>query len=301
MPKKEQSATAVAIPETAKKSATIMDLVTQAPTYMQRAQDIVISTKEDHTAAIVFLANNAARLKECETERDRINKPLHEAWKNSCDFFNRLAAPFTSVRAVVAEKVLDYERAEREKAEAQRLANEREAQRQRDKIAADAREAKRKADLQAENERKEAARLQKEKDDAAREAERLRAAGDTAKALELQKQSEQAGAAAIKAERRAENIETRVEAKVEALTQQAATIVAPIVEAPQLKAEGRKSRMVWKWELIDINRVDRKFLMLDESKVNALVRSMKSEAGAILGEGAFKIEEVADLSITAAK
>lgn len=300
MPTNDKAAPSI-IPDQAKKSPTSMELMTQAPRYLERANALQVTTVAEHRDAIALLTEIATRNKELTAEREKINGPLHAAWKASCDFFNRLAEPYTTVDKVVRQKVLTYERAERQKAEDQRLANEREAQRKRDKIAADAREATRLSNLKVENERKEAARLKAQQEEAQRKADLLTKSGNHVAAAQLQSEATQAGAAAIKAERRAENIETRAEARVETLTQQASTIVAAIVEAPVLKAEGRKTRKVWKWKLKDVKKLDPKYTVPNDTMLNTLVRSMKKEAEVLVGEGAIEVWEEDDLSITAAK
>lgn len=304
MAKQQQNATAelnLTVPAEAKKSSTAIELATQAPKYLQRVNAMQVTNAAEHTQMIELLRLTAAREKEVETERELINKPLHTAWKNSCDFFNRLAAPFEAVQKIGRKKAKDWEDAERAKAEKQRRENEAEAQRQRDKIAADAKEAQRIADQKVADARREAETLKRQKELAEREAERMRIAGDAAQAAQYTKAAELAGKDAAKAETRAERIETAATVKVENLQQQALTIVAPIVDAPALKVEGRKSRKVWKWKIKDASKIDRRFLALDETKVNNLVRSMHKEAESLLGEGAIEVWDEDDLSITAAK
>jgi hypothetical protein len=301
---KQQNATAdldLTVPAEAKKSSTAMELATQAPKYLQRVNAMQVTNAAEHTQMIDLLRLTAAREKEVETERELINKPLHTAWKNSCDFFNRLAAPFEAVQRIGRKKAKDWEDAERAKAEKLRRENEAEAQRQRDRIAADAKEAQRIAEQKVEDARKEAARQLEAKKEAERKAKLLTDRGNHVAAAEWQNVAQQAGTAAAKAESKAERIETAATVKVENLQQQALTIVAPIVDAPALKVEGRKSRKVWKWKIKDASKIDRRFLMLDETKVNTLVRSMHKEAESLLGEGAIEVWEEDDLSITAAK
>jgi len=61
--------------------------------------------------------------------------------------------------------------------------------------------------------------------------------------------------------------------------------VAPVKAPEPEKLEGVYTATVWKWELTDIAKVKPEFLVLDEKKVGALVRSMKGDAQSILGEG----------------
>lgn len=51
------------------------------------------------------------------------------------------------------------------------------------------------------------------------------------------------------------------------------------------KLEGVYTTTVWKWEVVDKSKINATFLAVDEKAVNALVRSKKDEAAALLGPG----------------
>jgi len=53
---------------------------------------------------------------------------------------------------------------------------------------------------------------------------------------------------------------------------------APVLVVPEKKTEGVSTRADWKWELVDIDKVPREFMMLDESKVTRYVKAMKKDA-----------------------
>ena len=53
------------------------------------------------------------------------------------------------------------------------------------------------------------------------------------------------------------------------------SVPVPIIKAPETK--GVTFAKVWKWELEDISKVPMQFLILDEKKINGLVRAMKAD------------------------
>lgn len=298
---KKTTGSVMEIPPEAKKSTVAGQLTNEGPTWLAKAHALEVTNPDQHAAAIELLTQTAYRLKIGEEERVKITGPLHLAWKNANTFFAGLLEPFASVNSIVRGKVLTYERAERAKAEALRIEGERKARLEREKKEAQAKEAQRLADDQARQQREEAARKQKEKDDALKEAERLRMAGDAHKAAEMQKVASDAAKAAAMAERKAEVTLTRAADRVETLQQQAQSIVAPIVDQPVLKATGRVSRKVYRFELLDITKVDPRYLTLNEEKVRKIVAAMKLEAVSLIGEGSIRVWEEDDLSIKAAK
>jgi hypothetical protein len=60
------------------------------------------------------------------------------------------------------------------------------------------------------------------------------------------------------------------------------------------KLEGVYTTAVWKYEVLDKQKVNAQFLTVDEKKVGQLVRSMKDEAAALLGPGirVYAVDEV---------
>ena len=68
-------------------------------------------------------------------------------------------------------------------------------------------------------------------------------------------------------------------------------IFKPVVEPEVPKVEGLRVRKNWKYRVVDINKVDRKFLIVDERKVGEIVRAMKEKAVEIVGGIEVFVEE----------
>lgn len=294
---KQSPTSALEVPPAAKNSTIATALVQEGPHYLVRANVMQVTNAAEHKDALALLVEIANRKKTIEEERVKIINPLHQAWKNTNTFFANLLSPFTQVDGIVRMKVLAYEKAEKNKAAAAQKLLDDAAQRERDQLAAKAREAQRVADENARLAREESARKKAEADAAAARAEQARAAGDAKAAAAAQAEAAQATKVAAKLETKAETITAKAADQVYNMNYRRSSIVAPIVQAPDLKAPGKSDRRIWKWEVIDASKIDRKFLCIDETKVNALVRSMKGEAAELLGEGAIRVWDEPDLSI----
>jgi len=76
-----------------------------------------------------------------------------------------------------------------------------------------------------------------------------------------------------------------------AVVDQAIAAPPPTVVLPDLVTEtGAKFRKTWRWQIVNADRVPREFLTLDEKKIGAYVRAMKS-SGAIPGIEIYSVDE----------
>ena len=66
--------------------------------------------------------------------------------------------------------------------------------------------------------------------------------------------------------------------KAIALAQQAATTVAPVVRTDAPKIAGQRVREVWQFQIEDVTKIPREYLMADEPKIGRYVRAMKADA-----------------------
>jgi hypothetical protein len=107
--------------------------------------------------------------------------------------------------------------------------------------------------------RAEAERIRKEEAERLAKAEKEAEEGQIAEAAELEK----AG--------RKEEAEAKLEAPPEVIPE-------PPPEPVRQKTAGVSYRAKWTWKLIDINKVPRSFLCLDEKKLNQYAKAMKSDA-----------------------
>jgi tetratricopeptide (TPR) repeat protein len=110
------------------------------------------------------------------------------------------------------------------------------------------------------------------------EQERRKAEAEARKAAqELAEKEALERAAALEAQGRQEEAEAIIEEPIKA-----APVVVPVAKP---KAEGISVRKVWKFRVVDVSKVDPKFLIADEKKIGQIVRSMKQEAPSVVGEG----------------
>lgn len=70
--------------------------------------------------------------------------------------------------------------------------------------------------------------------------------------------------------------------KAEALSQQSDSVVASVPAAPP-KAAGLSSAFIYEYEIVDASKINAKFMIPDDKKISALVKSMKEDAADIVG------------------
>jgi hypothetical protein len=73
--------------------------------------------------------------------------------------------------------------------------------------------------------------------------------------------------------------------KAAQLDQRAAAVVAPVITREAPKVAGLQMREVWEFTIVDASKIPAAFLMPDEKKIGQLVRNLKGDAAAILGDG----------------
>jgi hypothetical protein len=80
--------------------------------------------------------------------------------------------------------------------------------------------------------------------------------------------------------RLAEAIEAEKEGNVEeaqAIIEEEMFVPTPIVRPDVPKVDGRKYATKWSWKVTDINKVPREYLIVDQIKMNGIVRAMKGQ------------------------
>lgn len=295
--------------------------VTKAPTARQhikdshgviaRAQALVVSNPQEYESAATVLQELRGAYKRMEAERLSITRPMNAAIDKVMAFFKPHTAALTTAGDMVRAKLNAYDAEQARIAEEARLKAEAEAKAARDKAEREAREAREAAEAKARSEREEAERQRRAQEQAEAEARRQREAAKRAeweaveakrrgdaeaarKAEQAARDAEQARLAeearaaaaqreATKAEAKADRTEARAEARAEALEMQAASVVAPVIESAAPKVSGIARRMVWKWKVTNADEHKRAVLVLDEKKVEKLVKAMGKDAVDIVG------------------
>lgn len=91
------------------------------------------------------------------------------------------------------------------------------------------------------------------------------------------------------------------EDKAEQFSARAQQLVAPVAQIETPKVLGLSTREQWCFEILDARKVPDLYKMVDEKKIGALVRSMKGDAQALLGDGVrvYKEQIIASGKLTA--
>jgi hypothetical protein len=224
-------------------------LTVQTEQFEALALTYKVTTPVQYADAGEQLKQVKAAMKRLDDLRKGMTRPLDAAKKAIMDFFRAPEEKLVRAESGIKRAMIAYSaEQERIRREEQRKAEEA-ARRERDRLEAIARETERKAREKAEAERKAA--------DAAA------AAGRAAEAAKLM-----AKAAAT---------EERAAAKAEEAAQQAAMIVAPVIQREPQRIVGVATRELWKFEIVDPAAVPREYLMVDESKIRKVVGALKGD------------------------
>lgn len=224
-------------------------LTVQTEQFEALALTYKVATAVQYTDAGEQLKQVKAAQKRLDDLRKSMTRPLDVAKKAIMDFFRAPEEKLVRAEGGIKRAMIAYsDEQERIRREEQRRAEEA-ARKERERLEAIAREAERKAREKADAERKAA--------------EAAAAAGRAAEAAKLM-----AKAAAT---------EERAAAKAEEATQQAAMVVAPIIQRETPKVPGVSAREVWTYEVIDIALLPREYTMPDDKKLGAVVRAMKGD------------------------
>ena len=291
--------TKVEIPAEVQRSPTALNVLRDIDALVARAQLVNVENAEQYVDGVNLCRQIAAALQSQEAERLAITRPMDAAKQKVMDLFRRASAPLEAVDKVIRGKLKAYD-AEQERIAAEKRAEaERKAEAERQAAARKAREEQERADARAREEREKAEQAKREAEAAREREQAAKAAGDAAAAAAARQEAAKASAAAVRAEIRADDVAAKGQARVERIQAHAESIVAPVILDEKPKAEGASRRGTWKYRVVDESKVDRKFLMLDESKIAKQCKALGKDAEEIVGGIAVYWE--ADLSIRAAK
>lgn len=222
------------------------------------SQDNAIATADDFRDTGDHLKQIKARQKQADEFFDPAIKQAHELHKMLVGRKKIITEPLAESERIDKQKMLGYQRAEAEKAEAERR-----------RLQAIADEAARKERERAEQ---EAARQRQIEAEARAKADAARVAAEQANAAERKKLLAEAEAADRKAAAAA--------VKVEARSEQAAAAVAPVVHVATVapKVAGVTNKKVWRFQILDKSLVPDAFKIVDETALGAYARAMKEGA-----------------------
>lgn len=255
---------------------------------VQRAKSIVIATDQDYVQAGDFAREVKARWDATEAERVKLKAPALEMGKTVDNHFRgplaMLDSAFKETKRLMG--VYDTKKRQEQEAEERRLTEER-----------------RKATLEAEAREREAQKRMQAEEEARREAQRAadaeaRRRVEAAEAEARGAREDAKRALAEAAAEREKAIEARrAQLRAEAQTREAvismeegtkaageATAAALAVRKEPVKAEGVARRTVWRFRLKNIDSIPRRYLKLDEEKLQRDIDRMKDAAQELLGD-----------------
>lgn len=222
----------------------------------REAQAIIVKDAETCLAAKTMQRDVRAYIKDVNAKLSPFVDAAKANLAKAKDELNRWVDPAEAIDGALAQKVKDYERKEREAAEAEtrRINEER-----RVAAAKEAEEKRKAAEAQAEEDRK---KRQKEIEEA-------RKAGEVGKreADRLKKEAEEAEA---RAKKQAD----------EDAAKAAANVVEVKVQPSIPTVAGVPSRRNWRWKLIDESKIPDRFWIVNEQYIGSEVRRIKDKGKA---------------------
>ncbi len=219
---------------------------------VESAMCITVEDAEDAAGATEVLTEIARRKKALEAERKKLVTPINAAKDAVQNLFNGLKAPLDEARSILEPKVIAYQEAEEKRIAAENAEREREA---------------------FEKQQAEAKRIEAEKAEAQRKASEAVKAARAASAAMAEKPDPEAEAKALAAAEAARQAEEELSAKRSEIP------TMGVVEREEAKATVKTTsgsftvKKVWTAEVIDESQVPREYLIVDQKKLNAVVKA----------------------------
>jgi len=230
----------------------------------QMAKSIVVNDAPTCLQAKTAQRDVRNYMKDVHLKLDPFVESAKRTYDAAKDERSKWLTPAERIDEALAAKVKDYERRERERAEADR---QREQERIRVETERKAAEDRKERERQAEEERRRRAK----------EIEEARKAGDlkAAEAKKLQKQAEEDAARQRELARQQE-------------IEEAKNVPVVKVEAAIPTVAGVPSRRNWKFRIVNANKIPRQYLIPDEVSIGQFVRREKKAGEVIPGVEAFE-------------
>lgn len=208
----------------------------------------LISAAEEYKGASDDLRRIKTKSKQLDDLRKSLTRPLDESKKRIMEFFSKPLEFLEKAESTVKSAMLKWQQEQ----ERTRLEEERKIQ-----------EAARKEEERLRKIKEEQERAWREKEEAKRkEAERLAAEG---KAKEAEKARIEAEKAAAKAEERAIQAEQ-------------ISVPVPVLESKVEKINGIATKTIWKFRIVDFNKIPHRFLIPNEKMLGDIARTAKGSA-----------------------
>lgn len=229
-------------------------LATVVSPIVQRARALEIRTPQDRADVSGFLKAVKTAAAEVHARMDSAVDSAHRAHKEAVALRQSFLGPLDEAERLAKIKAGKWDRdqaeaAEKERQRLQAIENER------------ARREQEKAEQEAARQRAIEAEQRRVADEARRAAERANAEEKARLIKEAQEAERKAAAAAV---------------RVEAKTEYAAAITAPVVQvSAPAKQAGEVARVTWKARVVDVSAVPREYMIVNESALQAMARATK--------------------------
>lgn len=208
-------------------------------------ENFQIATAEIYTGAGEHLKRIKTRFKEVDDLRKSLTKPLDESKKRIMELFQKPLDLLAEAERSIKFAMLGWQ------TEQERIRREEELKLQ---------EAARKEEERQRKVKEEQERAWREKEEAARkEADRLAAKG---KAEEAARARAEANRAALKANQRAQEA-------------QEVFVPVPVVNSTVEKIAGINNRTIWKFRIVDANKIPRQYMIPNEKMLGEIARTLK--------------------------
>lgn len=223
--------------------------------YLDEAESVIIGDATGYKEIYDKAVESKYLMDEAEGKRVAMVKPFNGFVDTVNTAFKTQSKNFKLAIDGFKKAMITYDEIQRKKAL--------EEQRKKDE------EAKKKADELAEKARLEQEKADKAREEAQRakdEADRLAIQGNIDEAEKLIEDAKKLDKQADKLETKAENLQVKSEVVLE---------TAPVIVAETERMPGSAKSQTWKYRVVDINKVDRKFLMLNDKLVSSIVKASK--------------------------
>lgn len=259
-----------------------VEQISSALASLKRTAD-TIAVKDAPTCLAAKTAQRDVRnyMKDVHLKLDPFVEVAKRNLQETKDELNKWLEPAQAIDAALALKVKDFERQEREAAEAE---TRRQNEERRIEAARKAEEERQERNRIADAERKERERVAEiERKEREKELARQREAGEINKReMDRQRKINEEKAALAKKEAAEAQAREKERAAKDAVVA-AANVVEVKVEANIPTVAGVPSRRNWKFRIVDANRIPRQYLMPNEVAIGAFVRNLKKEGEVIPG------------------
>lgn len=223
----------------------IQKRVSETELMVKTYDNFIVASADERIVAAEHIKKIKIRFKELEDLRKSLTQPLDESKSRIMDIFRKPLEFLKNAETNVKSAVLNWEKEQ----ELIRQEQERKLQ-----------ETARKEEERLRKIKEEQERIWREKEEAKRkEAEQLASEGKAEEAEKARLEAEKAAAKAAERAMQAEEI----------------SIPVPIVASKVEKIKGIATKTIWKFRIVDVNKIPRKYMIPNEKLLGEIARATK--------------------------